>query len=212
MLFVWILPASYLSGHIPVYLIYFLVIIAGIYFSVISPKIHNDTFQDKGIGSKKHLFIKTDAIKGDLLLYGKFVLVCSGVMCVVIFIKSSQTGLGVNWSSFFLKYILYIFSATIQDVLFFSLLLLRLKYIVGNHLSSSSELGRQASTTFFLAIAFGLAHYPNWPLVLVTFFFFFGLSWVFYTRPNLFLVIMCHAFFGAVLHRIVMLHMKFGIF
>ncbi len=211
-LLVWVIPKLYFSDDFPRKLFFILLFMAGYYFLFQSPKIHNNSLYTRGLGEKVTLFIKTNSFKKDAVAYGIFALFCAVILTMAIFFKLTHTPLQIDWNGFFLKYILYFFSASIQDVLFFSLLLLRIRYLVQIHTFTDSQKLSRILTTLFLAAIFGLAHWPNWPLASWTFFFAFGLGWIFYARPNLFLVVMCHAFFGVVLHRIYQLHMKFGLF
>ena len=184
----------------------------GFYFFYFSPKIQNDSPGRRGLGKKNQLFIKTDNFREALPLYGVFAISSSLILGCMIYWKSTQIDLGIEWSSVLLKFVCYLLSATIQDLVFFSLLLLRLRVLVNANMSSQEELARQFAAVLLLAVAVGFSHYPNWPLAFFSSVFAFCIGWIFYTHPNLFLVVIMHAFFGTMLHRIYQLHMKFGIF
>jgi len=151
-------------------------------------------------------------MKYALRLYGVFALVCIAILGGMIYLKSTQTVLGISWSSVLIKFVCYLLSASIQDLAFFSLLLLRLRVLVNANMMSQNDLVRQLATVLLLALFVGFSHYPNWPLAFFSSVFAFGMGWIFYTHPNLFLTVILHAFFGTILHRIYQLHMKFGIF
>ncbi len=211
-LFVWIAPGIYFTDTFPKITLLLLLLLAATYFAYLSPKIHSNSLAERGMGQGRRLFIKCDSLKTDSRAYGLFALICLAFLGCAIALKSSQGPLVIDYYAFGLKYALYIMSASFQDTVFFSFLLLRIKFLISCHLSAEQDRNRQILTSFLLAAVFGLAHAPNWPLLKFTFVFAFGLAWIFYRRPNLFLAVMCHAFFGAVLHRIVQLHMKFGLF
>jgi hypothetical protein len=210
-LMVWYIPAQKIAAA-TLKMVLAGVLLFGWYFVVVSPAIQQHSFDVRGLGGLRRGFIKTHTMKEDIWWYGVYAVFCGVVLGMALLWKSLDGGLEIDWHSFFLKYFLYLFSATLQALIFFSVLMLRLKFLVQHHMPGFPEQTRQWVTAALLALAFGMAHLPNGPLMVFTFCFAFGLCWIFYERPNLFLVVMLHAFFGAALHRIYQLHMKFGVF
>ncbi len=210
-LMVWYVPSCNISG-ITGKVLFFGVLSLGCYYVFVSPALQRDSLDARGLGRLHQFFIKTQTLRNDIRWYGAYAVFCGMILGAALLWKSFTVGLDIDWHSFFLKYFLYLFSATLQGLIFFSVLMLRLRFMVTNYMPESSEHVRQFITVTLLAFAFGLAHFPNWPLIAFTFCFSFGLGWLFYSRPNLFLVVMLHAFFGAALHRVYQLHMKFGVF
>ena len=113
-----------------------------------------------------------------------------------------------DWYGLGLKFSFYLFSALIQDILFFSYILLRLKDLI---LIESLHTKKIIVLLLFSSI-FALIHLPNLPLMALTFIFAFWLGYVFYSTPNLYAIVIVHAFLGTLLHRVYELHMKIGLF
>jgi len=104
-------------------------------------------------------------------------------------------------------FFLLVFSINSRHTLF-SYILLRLKDLI---LIESLHTKKIIVLLLFSSI-FALIHLPNLPLMALTFIFAFWLGYVFYSTPNLYAIVIVHAFLGTLLHRVYELHMKIGLF
>ncbi len=205
----WVLiPYSIISV---IYLSITLILLVSVafYYLYISPSIiHQDLLKERGMGNVKHLFIRTD----NFTHVGKFVLVPLLIICGSILFaawyKKSNFFIEPDWYTLLLKLFFYFFSALIQDIFFFSFLLIRLKEFI----VIKSNLLKHVVVVFIFSLFFSLFHLPNLPLMILTFIFAFWLGYIFYKTPNLYIVIIVHALLGTLLHRVYELHMKIGIF
>jgi len=185
------------------------VIVGGYYVFYLSPKLHSESLSIRGVGDRKTLFIKTDNLYSSASAYLVFVLVAALIFMIMLYLKYGNNWSEINPEGFWTKYFFYLVSATVQDLIFFSFIFVKLKFLIKSSFSDQYRIKLLTVTIF--AIFFSLFHYPNMPLMFLTYFFAFGLGWIFYLKPNLFWVIMIHALAGVMLHRIYGLHMKIGI-
>lgn len=204
---VWVLFPSIFISKSAVYFMLFLDFSAIIYYLYISPVyIHRDTLKKRGLGAKEHFYIRTDNLKD--FYKGITLLFIASALAIILFswYQHSPFFQHPNFTALLVKFIAYIFSATLQDLFFFSFLLLRLKEII----TVNSGKFHQFLTAIILAILFMMYHYPNTPLMILSFCFAFIAGYRFYNYPNLFAVVTAHAILGTLLHRVNELHMKIG--
>lgn len=208
----WNIPLVYFNPDFPRTEFIILLLSFFVYLLILSPLIHGHSREARGLGSLKTFFIKTDSLSSDIKPFTFFWIFCLFVFTTAFFIKSYFIDITIDWPGFLLKYGLYIVSASLQDAVVFSFLFLRIQALTNYYLPDQNTSSTMLIASFVLATVFGLAHLPNWQLALFTTPFAFGLALLFSRSPNLFLVAMSHAFFGAALHRIFQLHMKCGHF
>lgn len=185
-------------------------ILGAYYILYISPKFHSDLRSSRGLGKKETLFIRIDNLRTSASAYLFFVLVAAMIFAVMIYFKYGSDWEVIDPKDFMVKYLFYFLSAIVQDLLFFSFLFLRLKFLVKSLMDNAQY--ERFLTVIIFALLFSLFHYPNWSLMILTYSFAFGLGWIFYAKPNLFWVVIIHSLFGVLLHRVYQLHMKIGQF
>ncbi|PIF04213.1 MAG: hypothetical protein CSA86_02520 [Arcobacter sp.] len=186
--------------EIPVGLV-FICIVSFILYVLFTPRyFHNETFEDRGINFS--------CIKNGWKNYLLSFIVGLIIVLSMIYHKSLYEKIIIDYYALFLKYFFYFLSAFAQALIFFSFLLLRIKEIVNNNKIIQNIYYKKIITIFVFSSLFALFHYPNWTLAFLSFFFALIGSWIFYTKPNIFLLVFIHATLGALLHRVYHLHMK----
>jgi len=188
-------------------LIWFLGLIFIYYLLFISSKLHNETLEEKGLGKATSFFIRIDNFKSSAPIYLFITFLIFIILIIMTYIKYNSFEFEVNYYSIFLKLFFYFISATIQALIFFSFLLLRIQYVVYYF----SLPYKKMITVVIFSLLFSLSHYPNFKLIILTFFFAVLLGYTFIKKRNLFWIIIIHTIMGTYLHRIYQMHMKIGI-
>lgn len=191
--------------------VYVSLAIVTLYILFISPKLHKETLSDRGIGTYRTFFIRTDNFFPSVYYYALLTLLALPVFIVTYWLKCFVNGYEIEANGFWIKLFFYLFSATAQDIFFFSFLMLRIDYILAHWLRGH----RLKYTTLVLfAVLFALSHLPNPSLMLMSGIFAFVAGWIFYdtNKRNLLLIVLMHASLGTILHRVYRLNMKIGVF
>lgn len=106
----------------------------------------------------------------------------------------------------------YLFYGTGQVLIFFGFIHTRWRRAIpvpaGRHGAQQHQLMVAIGTT----LVFAGIHFPNWPLMGFTAFAGLVWSWLFYWRPNIWLLGMCHALLGTLLHQFIRIIMRIGPF
>ena len=179
------------------------------YYLYLSPVLlHQDTLQTRGFGPKKSLYVRTDNFLEAWRLLWIPMLASGSLIVLAAWQKNAVFFIAPDWYALFLKLTFYLFWAFIQDILFFSYVLTRLKDLI----NIPSFHYQKITVVFLFAALFALVHLPNIPLMGLTFIFAFWLGYVFYSVPNLTVIVIVHALLGTLLHRVYELHMKVGLF
>ncbi|MEA3405728.1 MAG: hypothetical protein U9R28_08320 [Pseudomonadota bacterium] len=203
----WVLLPQTLESNLAFYSFVGLLSAAILYYLYISPTLHQDSHEARGIGSARKLFIRTDNFFTAWKLLFIPMLFIASLIILASWHKNTHFFANPDWDGFFIKFILYLASAFMQDILFFSYVLVRLKDLV----TIKSEQYKKTLVVIIFAVLFATVHMPNLPLVTVTFIFALWLGYVFYTVANLYAIVIVHAILGTLLHRVYELHMKIGI-
>ena len=187
--------------------------LAALYLAYASPAlIHRDPLPERGLGSWKTGFIRTDNLAAALRAFGGITLGGVVLLSGIAIIRRPDVFLTLNWHAFGVKMALYFFSALGQG-LYFTFLLTRLRHVipVGSGIAGSSRTHRLAVSAV-MAVFFSLCHAPNPPLMLLALVGGACWFWAYYMHPNLFALALSHAVLGTMLHRIVQLHTRIGPF
>ncbi len=204
----WILVPRVLTSSLAIYLLLSLVLVTAIYYLFISPLlIHGDTLEKRGLGPRSHLYVRTDNFS--TAWWSLFIpfTITSGIIIFAAWQNDSPFFVNPDWYALSLKFSMYLFSAFAQDILFFSFILIRLKELV----TIKSDSLKSLVVLLIFATLFALFHLPNVPLMLLSFIFALTLGHLFYRVPNLYVIVIMHAFLGTLLHRVYELHMKLGV-
>jgi len=206
---IWIIIPKVLTSTITLYAYYILMSSAIVYYLFISPfRVHEDTLEERGLGPGKRFFLRTDNFATAWQHIRIPLVVTSSAIILVAWLRGSTFFITPDWYALSLKFSFYLFSAFAQDILFFSFVLLRLKEII---YIRSDTLKNIVVITLF-ATLFTLYHLPNIPLMVLSFFFALAFGQLFYKIPNLYVVVIAHAFLGTLLHQVYELHMRMGSF
>jgi len=203
----WVLLPQTLESNLAFYSFVGLLSTAILYYLYISPTLHQDSHEVRGIGSARKLFVRTDNFFSAWKMLFVPMLFIASIIILAAWQKNTHFFSTPDWNGIFIKFILYLASAFMQDILFFSFILIRLKDLVS---LKSAQLKKIVVVVIF-AMLFAAVHMPNLPLVSITFIFALWLGYVFYTVANLHAIVIVHAILGTLLHRVYELHMKIGI-
>lgn len=193
-----LLISAYIIGGILIFYIFF-----------ISQYLHKDTCAERGFGSWKTLFIRTDNLKKSAK---EVLLVLTSIMVLSILLISlvlgtfwtpegggfsawlvsqgllQQENLLIDFIGQFLYYILWGF---IQQVLFLSFIHVRLRKIF-----PGNDRNNRIKIALLTGMIFGSYHLFNFPLVTFTFISGTFWAWYFYETPNMLTVSISHGLGG----------------
>lgn len=205
----WVLLPMIFTSSVSLYIFLILSASVVVYYFHISPLfIHKDTFEARGLGQRKSFFIRIDNFFEALNLVFFPLIIISAVIVLLAWYKDSNFFSEPDWYGLFYRFLVYLLSAFVQDIFFFSLILIRLKQII----VLKSDLHKLIIVTLVFAVIFSIFHLPNTPLMALSFIFAFCLGCLFYKVPNLYVVVLVHAVLGTLLHLVYKMHMKVGIF
>ncbi|PID47439.1 MAG: hypothetical protein CR967_04375 [Proteobacteria bacterium] len=186
--------------QLPVVPIYIFIFVSLAYIIITPLYFHKETFEKRGLciskiknGWKEYLFS---------FMFGLTIL------SSMIYYKSLHEEIVVDYYGVFLKFSVYLVSAFAQAVIFFSFIFFRIKNIVNCSNKFKNYYSKKIITITILSILFAVFHYPNWTLAFLCFCFAMVIGWVYYSKPNIFLITIIHATLGTLLHRVYQLHMK----
>ena len=200
-------------GLIPGYLL--VLLLAIVYVSGFSPiLIHHDPPVLRGLGTRRTFFVRTDDLRSTLSAYGILAIAGTLVLLGLALNGDPAAPLRLLGRAFWLKLALYLFSALGQQLFFMGFFFVRLREIFGAYPDTPAK--HLVLTRFLVcggtALLIAAYHIPNPPMMVIVSIFGFGLAWIFYARPNLLLAVLCHAWLGTLLHRVVLLPMRVGPF
>ncbi|NVM53763.1 MAG: hypothetical protein HWN66_08690 [Candidatus Helarchaeota archaeon] len=192
------LLSAYIIGGILIFYIFF-----------ISQILHKDTLAERGFGSWKALFIRTDNLKKsakDVLLILTSIMVGTIFLLALFFgtISSPEGGGFSKWLveqgwiqgesliiDFFAQFVYYIGWGLIQQVLFLSFIHVRLRKVF-----PGKDRNNRIFISLFTGVIFGSYHLFNFPLAAFTFISGTFWAWHFYETPNMLTVSISHGLGG----------------
>jgi len=191
-IFPLLLSAYILGGILLLYILFF------------SQYLHKDTCAERGFGSWKTLFIRTDNLKKsakDVLLVLTSSMVAS-IFLIALIIGTITTPEGGGFSlevfgfeniyiDFIAQFIYYIGWGLLQQVLFLSFIHVRLRKIF-----PGNDRRNRIFISLFTGVIFGSYHLFNFPLVAFTFISGTFWAWNFYETPNMLTVSISHGLGG----------------
>ncbi len=204
---IWVLfPRALNSTPIHIVILFWLAVIVlyTFYFSPIF--IHKDTLVSRGLGPKEHLYFRIDNFIDFFKRVSNIFLLSFLLIVLFAWWKDSPFFTEFNWYAFVLKFTFYLFSALLQELLFFSFVFLRIEELV----TSNSRYLHRFITVAIFSFIFMLFHLPNIPLMILSYFFAFVMGYYFYTYRNIYVIIPIHAILGTSLYIIYQLPMKIG--
>lgn len=176
------------------------------YILFISQYLHKDTCAERGFGSWKTLFIRTDNLKKsarDVLLILTSIMIGS-IFLIALLLGTFWTPEGGGFSEwlveqgilketnlfidFFAQFLYYILWGFIQQVLFLSFIHVRLRKVFPGY--------SRIKIALMTGAIFGSYHLFNFPLATFTFISGTFWAWYFYETPNLLTVSISHGLGG----------------
>ena len=178
------------------------------YVIFISHYIHGDNWADRGFGSWKTLFIRTDNLRKsfrEIFIITAFIVICIFLISLILgSYKSIQSGGFYRWLvqkgilstksilvDIFLKFILYCLWGFFPQILFLSFINVRLKKIF-----LDKTRNKKIVISLLTGIIFSCYHIFNIKLMIFTFIAGTLWAWSFYDTPNLFTVSVSHGLCG----------------
>lgn len=191
------------------------VLLALVYVAGVSPiLIHHDPPGRRGLGPRRTLFVRTDNLRAALGHY--LLLVIPGTLVLLGLALADDAAAAQRFvgRAFWLKLALYLFNALGQQLIFMGFFFVRLRELFGADLDApgTPTLKTRVLVCGGTALLFTAYHVPNVPMMGFAAVFGFWLAWIFYARPNLLLAVLCHAWLGTLLNRVVLLPMRVGPF
>lgn len=206
---VWILIPKVLISSSSLVIMLFFDVFTIIYFFFLSPNfIHFDTLSQRGLGTIKTFYIRTDNFID--VFKSLQIMFVFGIIIIVLaaWYNKSVFFIDPNWYALVLKFIFYLISALFQELLFFSFIFLRIKELV----NIKPENLNKITVLIIFATTFMLVHLPNIPVMILSFSFALFSGYIFYRNPNIHAIVIVHATLGTLLYIVYKLYMKIGPF
>jgi membrane protease YdiL (CAAX protease family) len=190
-----------------------LFLFGGYYILWYSPvKLHHFSFEETGFffpWQKEKFQI---ALKEGWASYSVFTIAGSAILISYTALFNPQILSGLNWSAVLIKFFGYLVYGTIQAIIFFGFIMPRIRQVFSKTDTQTESNKVKYAVIFIVALIFSLYHIPNPELMAITFAAGLVWAWIFYRRPNIFLMGLSHAILGTVLHQVVKMHMRIGPF
>lgn len=190
-----------------------LFLFGGYYILWYSPiKLHHFSFHETGLlfPWEKEKF--RTALKKGWVAYTILTIAGSIILISYTALFYPQTLSQLNWSAVSIKFFGYLIYGTIQAIIFFGFIMPRIRQAFSKALGQTDSNKIKYAVIFTVALIFSFYHLPNPDLMAITFAAGLVWAWIFYRRPNLFLMGLSHAILGTILHQVVKLHMRIGPF
>lgn len=200
-------------GMIQAYILVMALAIA--YVAYLSPsRIHHDPPALRGLGTARTGFVRTDNLRESLVPYGLLTLAGTLLLLGLALAGDASAPSRILERPFWVKLSFYLLSALGQQLFFGSFLILRLRALFNAMPGATVRhpLRTRALICGTTALVFAVCHIPNLPMMGFAVALSFSLGWIFYTRPNLLLAVLCHAWLGTLLNRVVLFPMRVGPF
>lgn len=172
-----------------IYVVVPLVLFIANWVLFVSPRLHNDSLAERGLGDKRTLYlVRLDTLKQaarySVFLFSAVLLIL--IPAGVLFHTYVSNVPYPSLEEILLTWLRYIPWAYLQQLLFLSFYAVRFK-----------KLNLPDNLVILLtSIVFGLHHIPNWALVLATFVIEILLTYCFLKAPNIFMYSIVHGLGG----------------
>lgn len=176
-----------------------------VYLAYVSPVwLHRDRLADRGLGTWRTLFVRTDNLAAAARGFGWLALGGTVVLVLAAAIWNPGWSSRLTWQAVLVRARVYSISVVVQALIVVGFGLPRLKSIL---LSD-----RPLLIAVAMALLFGGLHMPYWPLVALAATFGFTLAWLSLRTPNVLAAACCHLVLGLQIHFLLGLSMRVGIF
>ena len=185
------------------------VLAAAVYVAFISPVlIHGDTAAQRGVGTWRTLFVRTDNLAAAAGRFGLFTLAGAAALVALALIRQPDGLRHVRWDAFGMKLFAYCLFAPVQAYVMWSFMLPRFRRALADGEDSDDD--RVWPAVLACALCFALFHAPNVPLMAISFVFAIASGRIYAATPNLFVASLSHALLGTILQQIFGLYTRVG--
>ena len=210
-------PGVATNGLAP--LVLALAVAAFLYAAWISPVwIHRDPAAVRGFGSWRTGLLRTDNLRAALRVYGTVAAAATAAIALGTLAADPAAFGRLDAHSFFLKLGLYVVGAAGQQTFFLAVFVVRLRAILGlgERPAAPAAAREWERRRLRLGLAAGaifcVLHAPNPPLMAAALSGGAAFAWLYCRTPNFFVVVLCHAWIGTLLHRLAGVCMRTGPF
>jgi uncharacterized membrane protein YjdF len=213
----WLVP---LPGFIPA--VGLVLVATLVYVSWFSPaRLHGDSMAERGLGTWRTLFVRTDNLRPAARRFGMFALGGTTVILLLAEMRNPGWFGRANWTSWGVRLGFYALSAFVQAFVFVGFGLVRLKSLLASSHSTGfagrvagqpGDLRQRLIISSVAAAIFAALHAPNPPAMALTAVFGFAVAWIGVRTPNVIAAAGCQALLGLLVHRVLGLSLRIGAF
>jgi hypothetical protein len=142
--------------------------------------------------------------------YAAFTVAAAMLLILIAWWRDPGFVTKVNWTTFAIKLVGYIFSGLLQAFVFFGVMLNRFRTAIPK--TPAAPWRHQAAVAVATTVVFSGLHFPNWQVMTLCAGCGLGWSLIFYARPNVLLLGLSHAALGTLTHQLVGLSTRIGPF
>ena len=192
--------------------------IAAVYVFAVSPVIHRDTRAARGLGVWRSFFIRRDNLRRASIHFGFMTLAGIAVFVMLALWLNAGFFSRINWTAVRVRFLSYLPYALLQDLFFYGFIFQRMLTILPRPASTGTpgdaqDIARHRLTiAILMGIIFSACHFPNSAMMLIS--LVGGILWtrIFYMTPNMLALVLCHAFLGTTVSKVVCFYTRVGPF
>jgi hypothetical protein len=191
-----------------------------VYVSWYSPaRLHGDSLADRGLGTWRTAFIRTDNLRPAARSFGWLSL--GGTIAILLLAEAINPGwfARANWTSWGVRLGFYAPSASFQALAFVGFGLLRLNGLLASPRSpgfavtvmgTPGSVRRRVFLSCVAGTTFAALHAPNPSAMALSAVFGFAVAWISVRTPNVFAAAACQILLGLLVHRVLGLSLWVG--
>jgi hypothetical protein len=189
-----------------------------IYLVYVSPVwLHRDPLPDRGLGTWRTLFVRTDNLRTAARGFAWLALGGTAAILTLATIWKPGWTARLDWQASVLRSRPYFISVVIQALVLVGFGLPRLKSLLmpapaPGRPGATDAPSRRLLVSLVVALLFGGLHAPYLPLVALAAAFGFAVAWLSLPTPNVFAVVCCQFVLGLQVNLILGLSMRVGVF
>lgn len=209
----WVLGPLVVRDHAYIPLYWLLVLVCGAYVLWLSPMVINRDLADmRGWAWRGEPRSGQGQWRQSWWWYAGFTLVIGIALIVAGWWRDPGVWHRIVPATFAVRLSGYLVWGSVQALIFFGFVHTRCRKAIPLPAGPMGPYQHQAMVGMATALVFAGVHFPNWPLM--GFALAAGLvwSWLFYWRPNVWLLGFCHALLGTLLHQFIRIPMRIGPF
>jgi uncharacterized membrane protein YjdF len=213
----WMAPwLVVLPGFVPVAQLVLCAALA--YLLYLSPvRLHGDSLAERGLGSWRTLFVRTDNVAAAARRFGLLALAGTTGILLLAAVWNPGWLAKANWKAWGVRLTFYSLSASIQALVFVGFFLVRLQRVIRPSRATigttvADDRRRRLLISVVAGLVFGAIHAPGIPLMALAAIFGFASAWICLRTPNVIVAAACHGLLGLLVHRILELPFRVGPF